>query len=334
MKRYRMGIIGCGWAGEQHARAIALLADRVEICAVADSRAEIAQARAGDWQAPWWTSDYRKLLSRPLDAVSICLPHSLHAPATIAAARAGLHILVEKPLATTLAEADSMISAADEASVILMVAETVRFSSLYIKAAEIVQAGALGDVFLIRIAREHQMHDYLRRRPWFLQETTGGIMYSGGIHDFEILRMLGGDIEHVYAIAAPKALPEMAADDTSVALAGMSSGASAVIVESFSLRTPNPGVSGSIHGSGGSLWFGDGPLRLYTANEDGHGERVQEIEVPTGDTFEGEMAHFLDCLDSKAEPLTSGREERQPLAAVCAAYRSMEQGRRVYLAEM
>jgi predicted dehydrogenase len=333
MKRWRLGIIGCGWAGEQHMRAMRQLPERAELCALSDVDQERVESTAREWGVPVARVDYRALLDRDLlDAVSLCLPHQLHASAAIAAAEAGLHVLVEKPLATTLAEADGMIDAAAAYGVQLMVAENTRFDATAIRAADLIRSGALGDLFLVRISREHQMHDYLRQRPWFLQETSGGIMVSGGVHDFELLRMLAGEVEHVYGLAGHKVLEEMVADDTSVALAGMQDGAAAVLVESFSLRTSTPGVHASVHGSQGSLWFHGDRLKLYTAAQDGHPERVEEIVIPARDTFQAEIVHFLDCLDSGREPLTSGREERKPLAAVLATYASMKQSERIYLA--
>ena len=108
-KRWRVGIIGCGWAGERHAQVLAKLKDRADLCATADIDPAFAQGKASAWHVPRWTDDHRQLLhTEILDAVSLCLPHSLHAPAAIAAARAGLHVLVEKPLATTLHEADAI----------------------------------------------------------------------------------------------------------------------------------------------------------------------------------------------------------------------------------
>jgi predicted dehydrogenase len=333
-RRWRMGIIGCGWAGERHTDVLAQLSERAELCALADVDAGVARARAQAWQSPVWTDDYHDLLDgERLDAVSICLPHHLHAPAAIAAARAGLHVLVEKPLATTLDEADRMVAAADAAGVVLMVAETVRFHGAYLKAADLIRSGTVGDVFLVRISREHQMHDYLRRRPWFLEHPAGGIMYSGGIHDMEILRMLAGEIEHVYGLAGRKVLSEMAGDDTSVALAGLQSGAAAVITESFSSRTPHPGVHIQVCGSQGSMWMHRDRIRLYDAPEDGREEQVQAWVVPPGDTFQAEIAHFIDCLDTGDEPITSGRDQRAPLLAVLATYASMQRGERVHLAE-
>jgi len=335
MKRWRMDIIGCGWAGEQHAEALRTLAERVELCALADSDAGRVAAKARAWQVPFWTSHYRELLAfSDLDAVSICLPHSLHAAVAIDAMHAQCHALVEKPLATSLDEVDAMSAAATAAGVYLMVAENVRFTNAYIKAAEMMHAGRLGDVFLVRIAREHEMHAYLRQRPWFLREETGGILASGGIHDLDLLRMLAGEIDHIYALPGRKVLPEMVADDTSVAVIGLQNGAVGVIAESFSLKTPAPGVYASVHGSQGSIWFSAARIQLYDAPQDGQPELLQDITFAAQDTFQAEIAHFLDCLEQQREPLTNAREARRTLAAVLAGYESMQRGARVYLTGM
>ncbi|NIM94013.1 MAG: Gfo/Idh/MocA family oxidoreductase [Anaerolineales bacterium] len=335
MNRWRIGIIGSGWAGQKHGEALQKMPDRAEITAVADIDTALAEASAREWGAPFWSEDYIDLISNGgVDAVSICLPHDLHAPAAVSAALAGLHVLVEKPLANNIVEADAMITAAEAVGVQLMVAENVRFDATNQRVSEMLKEGVVGDIFLIRISREHQMHEYLRSRPWFLEQESAGIMVSGGIHDFELLRMLGGEIEHVYGLVAPKAIPEMKADDTSVALVQLVSGVSAVIVESFSIRTPEPHVKASVHGSDGSLWFYRDLIRIYKAPEDGMTEAVEEIKVSPQDTFLAEMEHFLDCLDSGAEPITSGREERKPLAAVQATYLSFKTGKRVYPADL
>jgi predicted dehydrogenase len=310
--------------------------ERVELVGIAELDETVARESAEKWEVPFWTTHYHRLLEiGSLDAVSICLPHAMHAVCAIEAARAGLHILIEKPIAATLAEADAMIKAASVAGVQLMVAENVRFNVTYQKAAEICQSGDLGDLFLIRIAREHNMRAYLNQRPWFLSDPSGGIMASGGVHDFELLRMLSGEIEHVYALTGNKVFEEMSADDNGVALAGMANGAAAVIVETFSLRTPRPGVLGSVHGSSGSLWFDEDSITVYRNDQDGQADSTHKISVPPGDTFVAEMEHFLDCIEQpETEPVTSGREERKPLAAVQAAYESIKNGKRVRLAEL
>jgi hypothetical protein len=94
MQRWRIGLIGCGWAGQQHARALRATGNRAELCALADSDTDLATELAKEWRTPVWTADYRELLTRAeIDGVSLCLPHSLHAPVAIQAAQAGKHVM-------------------------------------------------------------------------------------------------------------------------------------------------------------------------------------------------------------------------------------------------
>jgi UDP-N-acetylglucosamine 3-dehydrogenase len=229
VKRWRLGIIGCGWAGEEHARVVLNMPERAVLAAVADIDPERARACADRWHVATWNSDYHAVLSADLiDAVIVCLPHQLHLESALAALRAGLDVLIEKPLATTLPEADAMIAAAGELGRILMVAENVRYDPTYLAIAEMIRSGALGDLFLLRVYREHEKHQYMRDRPWWLSEPSGGILYAGGVHDFELVRMLGGEIEHVYALTGRPVIPEMIGDQNSVAVAALRSGVPAL----------------------------------------------------------------------------------------------------------
>ena len=325
MTALRVGIIGCGWAGERHAAAYLGLRESARIVAAADVVEEVAHGRASDWGADSWTVDYRELLARDdVDAVSICLPHSLHAEAAIEAAKCRKHILIEKPLASTLDEADQMIEAADANAVTLMVAETVRFNPSLREAARLIATGYVGDLILLRVDRLHNMHDYLRARPWFLTDPAGGIMTSGGIHDFETVRMLGGEIDDVYAVQAKKALAAMSADDSSVAIARLKSGAVATIAESFSTRTHESGTRVGVHGTEASLWISGATVSGYAAAQDNLPGEITEFQVEPGNPFDLEVAHFIECVEDGSVPLTSGRDQRRPLVAVIAAYRSMD----------
>ena len=335
MPPLRIGIAGCGWAGERHARALLEFPERAAIVAVADVDESVAEARADEWGAEAWYGDYGSLVaSADLDAVSLCLPHALHADASITAASAGLHVLVEKPLADSVAAAKEMIDAADRAGVVLMVAETVRFNPTLLRAVELVDQGVLGELLLMRVERLHRMHDYLRARPWFLSDPAAGIMMSGGIHDFETVRMLGGEIEHVYALRAKQDLVEMYADDSSVALAGLKGGAAATVIESFSARTYYTSAQVEVVGSKASMWIEGGSIRVYPGDSDGDPALLREVAVEPGDAFRNEIDHFLNCVRSGCQPLTNGRDQLAPLAAVCAAYRSMETGRPILLKEI
>ena len=128
MSRHRLGIIGCGWIAPFHVEALNRLSDRVEVCWTADpelERAEhiAAKLTSGDVDV---LRDYRAGLDH-VDAVAVLVPHHLHHPITMEALRAGCHVLLEKPFALTLAEADDMIAEAEARGKTLMVAYPHRY---------------------------------------------------------------------------------------------------------------------------------------------------------------------------------------------------------------
>jgi predicted dehydrogenase len=289
------------------------------------------------------TGDPQSALDDPgVEAVDVCLPHDLHASAAIAAARAGKHVLVEKPIAATLDEADRMIGAAAAAGVRLMVAESVRFHPLYLKLRDLVRSGAIGTPAVLQLTRQAYLREsFLRERPWFLdaKAAAGGIMMSGGVHDFELMRMLLGEVESVYALRAPQRFPEMEGDDTSIAAVRFQSGAVGTLVESFIMKSLDTAAGPEVHtlrvdGDLGSIAARDGtPIRLFSERPDylpsDGGLAQHELHVPAADVFEREIAHFVDCVRTGREPVTSGRDQRRPLELVLAAYRSMQTGQPV-----
>ena len=154
MRPLRIGLIGTGSiATGAHLPAIARLRERgvVELVAVADVRGAVARRVADLFGAQAAYEDYRELLARPdLDAVDICTPEVLHAEQTIAAAAAGKHVLCEKPMAATVAEADAMIAACRRAGVRLMIGHSRRFTSRYRRIRAALDAGEIGDVRFVR----------------------------------------------------------------------------------------------------------------------------------------------------------------------------------------
>ena len=333
-----MGIIGCGWAGRRHAKAILSpeLRGRAQIVAICDPDRATLDETGAAWAVRSRYVDYQGLLERDdVNAVSICTPHDLHAEMTIAAAGAGKHVLVEKPIACTLAGADAMIEAAKKAGVVLMVAENVRYNPYYLSAKELIDAGYLGEVFFIRISRMEDGRAHVLSRPWFLdvKRAAGGIMMSGGIHDFEAIRMLIGEIKSVFAYQAKKTIHEMEGDDSSVALLELEDGSAGVLIQTFAANFLQSSNSVEVHGSLGSLQtdlYRTDLITLHSEKIDGlPGRSGVQMVVPEGDTFVAEMSHFADCVERGEVPITSGEEERKPLAAVLAAYESMTTGQKV-----
>ncbi len=333
MENVRVGIIGCGWAGIRHAEAIRTLSSKIDLIAACDIDPDRAETFAAAHGIDICSSDYSEILNREtLDAVSICLPHNLHADIAVHAARAGLHVLVEKPLCTTLEEADRMIEAAKRSSVLLMVAETVRYRTLPRKVAGLLNDGAIGKPFMFRISRESFMHSELINKPWLLKDRSGGIMYAAGIHEIDLLRLIAGEVEHVYALDTLKTVEEMTGDETSVAMLRLKSGAVGLVLESFSIKTDPSGVSGIVHGENGTLKFARNVISIYTADKDGQPEQEQQIPVDEINAFVAEIEDFADCIRTHREPISSAEEGKKSLACVLAAYQSMETGQPAYVA--
>ena len=341
MSQVRIAIIGCGWAGQRHAASCKALGIPVTwtVDTVAHKAEACQDAYDSSLQDTRVTKDYLDVLrDSRTNAVSLCLPHDLHAPYAIQAMEAGKHVLVEKPLAADLSEADQMIQAAKQAGVILMVAENVRFNPIYLKIDELLQAGLIGDPAVIHITRQAYLRDsFLRDRTWFLDavRAAGGIMMSGGIHDFETMRMLIGDVESVYSLRAPQRFTEMEGDDTSAALIRFRNGVVGMLFESFISKCLTTAAGPEVHtlrieGSLGSIsWSGGNVIRLFSEKRKGFLESdltAHDIHVSETDTFQAILTHFVHCVTTGQEPVTSGAAQRHALAAVKAAYRSMVSG--------
>jgi predicted dehydrogenase len=329
-ERIRIGLIGCGGISRAHARGYLQSPDLFEVVACCDERRELAEERAQQLNAPVVTTDYRELLRRDdVDAVDICLPHHLHAEVAIAAAEAGKHVLVEKPIATTLPDADAMIAAAEKAGVVLMVAHNERYMPVYRKAKELVGQGVLGRIFLARA--DHNQFVRVNDRHWLWHKASagGGVLIGSGIHRVDILRWLVGEVVRVWH--RQLIVPERFSDEVeaaSVTILEFADGALGELTCNWSAyAAPSApwyellwlyGTDGSLHNVSG----------LFVASEhlpESAGKHVQ-LPLPDEDSFVNEIRHFGECVKTGQTPLTSGREGRKSLAVVLAAYQAAETG--------
>lgn len=188
----RIGLIGAGAVAPLHARAAGLLPD-VEMTAVCDLEAASAATVADPIGAQVFT-DYRDLIaSGTTDAVIVNTPHALHPDMAIAAADAGLHVLVEKPMAVTLEDCDAMVLAAERAGVVLSVGHVQHFLPEKVVLAAAIADGAIGQV---RLVHDFRTTDYRpgSRSPWFLTRELagGGAVMNIGAHCLDRVVWLGG----------------------------------------------------------------------------------------------------------------------------------------------
>jgi len=205
MKALNIGVIGLGNIGQKHCDALRQIR-QANVVAISDINPAVLEKTAAALNAAPY-ADLERLLQHPgLEAVLVALPDQLHRDAVILAAQAGKHILVEKPIATTEADARDMIQAAEQAGVKLMVGFTLRFVPHYIQARNAVAAGKLGDLVSV----------FARRLNVISQaERIGGrtgVLHFLGIHDFDMLRwVVGSEPVSIYTEAStsvPRVYPD------------------------------------------------------------------------------------------------------------------------------
>jgi len=324
MKPIRIGVIGCGGISRAHARGYESLPEILQVVATCDEVESYAAERAQQLGAERTYTDYEKMLKEAnIDAVDICLPHDLHAMVSVAASEAGKHVLVEKPIAITLAEADSMIAAAQKAGTILMVGLNERYDPAHEKIKQMIDDGVLGRILCIRI--DHNQNVSLPEGHWIRSKARlgGGVLIGSGIHRVDLLRWFGGDVVKVANFQANQ--PErMEGEVADVMNALFESGGIGEVTTIWAVRKA-PWYEGTwVYGTEGSVYRING---LFWDSADGY----VQLDVPEADSFIEELRHFGQSILEKRTPLTNGVEARRSLEVVLAAYRSAETGKVVEL---
>jgi predicted dehydrogenase len=216
MKPIGVALVGCGRISNLHEMGYRGL-ENARIVAVCDSMETRAQEKAKAWGVSKVYRDYSQLLSDPeVDLVELLVPHHLHASMTLAACQAGKHVSVQKPMALTAAEASQMISAADQAGVILRVYENFVFYEPAVRARQMIEQGVIGEPQMIRI----HVSTGTSKTGWvvpidawawrFDEKTSGGgeLCFDHGYHMFSIAYDLMGPVERVYAWIDNSPLPQ------------------------------------------------------------------------------------------------------------------------------
>jgi len=325
----RVAVIGAGFMGERHARIYAGLPD-VELIAVCDVR-EAAASDLADRTGARAYSDFRQLLGRDdLDAVSVCTPDALHREPCELAARAGRHVLVEKPIATTVADAEAIVEAAARARVTLLVGHCLRFDPRYDQARQAVGQGELGILQTVYTRRANTVaaQDRLGGRcslPLFL-----------GVHDYDVMRWLtGSEVERVTAESKWGLLRELGfpVEDANCALLRFRSGVLGIAELNWILPRGFP-ASGDhrldLVGSAGSLSI----ATLETGLRRADGQRAVQVDTASAPSVQGhpggmfyfELRHFIDCVRGRATPALTPDDAVQALRIAQAVQQAAASG--------
>lgn len=311
----RVGVIGAGTIGRTH------LAAYREAGAVITGVTDVDRASAERAAAEFGTTahdDLAALLDSGVQAVSVCTPPAGHAGPAIAALRAGVAVLCEKPLARTEAECTEMITAARAGGALLTVGFCHRFQPEVEAIRDAIEAGRIGTVLGFR----NRFSGPLDRveSSWFARPEVsgGGVLMDTCVHSVDLFRHLIGEVGDVRALTATTATdrgPALAVEDSAVLSLRSAAGVLGVIEASW--RTAPGEAVITISGTRGRLHFDYAAPRL-TLTDDAGTETV--LDVPAGNRFVRQAGHFLDCVAGRAEPRVTAEDGARAVAVLGQAY--------------
>lgn len=332
-EKMSIAIIGCGGIADAHCQTV-LGKDpniRLYMFDVDYSRAE---ALCQKYSGAGLFKTYDEVLSdKGIDIVDICVPHDEHVPVVISAAKAGKHILSEKPIARTLAEADQILDAVKKAGVRFFVAECYRFYPSAVKARELMDEGVIGKPFLVQVnsLQFHTPSGWRRDK----EKTGGGVLIDRGIHFVNYLRLLGGKAKTVFATFNHDTIKAMEGEDTATVQVKFENEITGQLVVSWGMRmfTPYPWMA--VYGSEGTMFdMGDG-FYVFSAKDDRYNDNGKPIRL--FDTMleayiiPAEMQHFVDRMRDGQEFAVTGEEARADLEIVELATKSAEIGQSIQI---
>lgn len=345
-QRLRIGLVGCGEMGLVTARDIVRSKHAAHVM-VMDRDPQLAQEMGATYGVPH-TTDLSEMLANPrVDAVYIAVPHHLHASTTMDALRAGKHVLVEKPIATTLADADAMIAAANAGGRVLSVAYRAQFDGRLRAARRLIAEGAIGKVIGTRIvARLDKPAGYWAsgytgrasgdwRMSW--AAAGGGVLAMNASHNLNTMRFVTGlEVDRVFSDFDTYST-QVEVEDFIALIYRYRNGALGTLEAGSAMRGGDPGNEvDRIYGETGQVLLGPVP-QVYVIDEFERlaPERWQPIEPDDGDRSSRLDPVLVDVFARatlKGEPAAvTGEDGRAILEVVLAAYQSARGNRQVWL---
>lgn len=343
MTRLRFALLGCGRIARKHAEILAKQLPEAELAAVCDLRPDRAESYGRKYGVPHYTDlhEMMKQAGDRIDVVNVLTPSGNHAENTVALAPYGKHIVVEKPMALTIDDADSMIKACDRAGVKLFVVKQNRYNYPVQKLRAALEEGRFGKLVLgtvrVRWCREQKYYDQdAWRGTW---KYDGGVFTNQASHHVDLLEWMMGDVESVFAKAATQ-LVRIEAEDTGVVVLKFTNGALGIIEATTATRPKDLEGSISILGEKGTVEIGgfavnEMKIWNFVDNRPDDAEVVARFRQNPPDVYGfGHVEYLKDVISSisnNTRALVDGLEGRRSLELITAIYESIETGREVFL---
>jgi len=335
MGKTRFAIIGAGNIGKTHAQAITDISE-AELRVVCEPIEERGRALAATYGADW-VADYREAVTRPdVDVVCICTPSGSHAEPAVAAARAGKHLIVEKPIDVTLERIDRIIAAAKEGGIKLTCIFPLRFRQGVSEARKALEAGRLGRLVLadafVKWYRPQSYYEGSWRGSWALD--GGGALMNQSIHSIDLLQWLAGPVESVVGRTATLAHQHMETEDTASAVLVFRNGALGVVQGATSCW-PGEGARVELRGDRGTIALEEGRIATWKLADARPGEEETMLALeqslgsgcsnPTAISYElhrRQIADLIGAIGDDRPPAISGADARKAVEIILAIYRS------------
>jgi predicted dehydrogenase len=332
-------IIGTGVIASQH--ALGILANKdAQLVAVCDMNGQRAAAFAAEYKIEKVYTDYHEALADPnIHAVSICTPSGTHGEICMAAAKAGKHILCEKPIETKADKIDALIEEVEKNGVKMECVYQRRFEPIPQKVKAALDSGVFGKVLMASAyLKYYRSVDYYKSSGWRAtwEFDGGGCLMNQGVHGVDLIAWLMGGVKKVSAMTRTQ-LHSIEVEDAAVAAVEYNNGAIGVI-EGSTCAQPAQNTRFEIHCENGTICFGDAGIIQWYLN----GEEVKfEDDAPKATAANDDPTKMLSnnhgvlvdelvhCIETDTEPSIGPREARKAVDTILAIYQSSREGREV-----
>ncbi|MDA1141962.1 MAG: Gfo/Idh/MocA family oxidoreductase [Planctomycetota bacterium] len=332
MKTLKIGLIGCGVMGRSLAKSL-LNIDCAKLAVVCDPFSEAARAAAKEFGVPSSTEVNTVLGRKRLDGVIVATPPFKHKEVCNAAAKAGKHVFVEKPLAATVKDCNSIIRAAKQAKIKLMVGQVCRYHGVHRRVRDMVKEGAIGDPIYMHVHRIGGGFGGIWAKSWRnSRKMSGGTLMEVNAHEIDFMRFVCGEVVKVYAAGGNFVSPETDYPDVASLTLHFEGGAIGHLHSSSASAIG--GFGGRVDGTKGSLhfpqfWGAEGGIHHKR-----HGEETNFIpasDIKVLEPVQAELEAWLNAILNDEEPEIPGAEGRANVHVAEAAYESIETGRVIEL---